>query len=384
MKRWPHLMAPGPTPVPPTVALAMAGPAVHHRTSAFKELTLRVHKGLQAVFQTTQPVLLLTGSGTMAMEAAVCNLLSKGDEALFVNGGKFGERWGKLLDAYGCRSIAIQAEWGQPVAVEAVRAAIEAHPTARALFVQAAETSTATSHPLTDIAALVRSYDGKRAHDLLLVVDGITALGVDDLPMDALGVDVFCGASQKAFMLPPGLAFIALSERAWAATARSDLPKFYLDLQRERKNQVTGATAFTPATSLVFGLEQALQLIANEGLHNTFARHARLAAATRAGVQALGMTLCSAAPSTCTTGCFTPPGVDADALRKAVLQHHDLFIAGGQDQWQGKILRIGHLGYFFPVDILATLGALETELLRMGHPAAAGASVAAAAAVFAT
>ncbi|MSP92397.1 MAG: alanine--glyoxylate aminotransferase family protein [Myxococcales bacterium] len=381
MQRQPHLMAPGPTPLPPEVQQALARPALYHRSAAFKALMGRVQTGLRAVFQTDQPVLVLTSSGTGAMEAAVCNLFARGDAAVCVNGGKFGERWGKLLGAYGCEAIEITVPWGQPVTVDAVRAALDANPAARAVCVQATETSTATRHPVAELAALVRSYDGRRGHDVLLLVDGITAVGVDDLPMDTLGIDVMLAGSQKAFMLPPGLAFAALSERAWRASGRSDLPKFYFDLTAERKNQAGGATTYTPATALVVALEEALALIAKEGLPHTFARHARLAAATRAGVQALGLGLCSTAPANAVTACWAPPGVDAEVLRKSLLANQNLYLAGGQDQWLGRILRVGHLGWFQGTDILATMAALEVELARIGHPFPPGAGTCAAAGV---
>ena len=380
MKRMPHLMAPGPTPLPPEVLQALALPAIHHRGAPFKAIMQGLQTALQAMLQTQQTVLTLTASGTGVMEAAVVNLLARGDKGICINGGKFGERWGDLLRAYGCVPVEVVVEWGQAPTVAMIQAALDAHPDARAVFLQASETSTATSFPLEAIARLVRSQDGKRDTDLLLVVDGITAVGVDDIPFDAWGIDALCAASQKAFMCPPGLGFLALSERAWAATQRSDLPKFYFDLARERKSQKTGVTTWTPATALVMAVDAALKLILDEGLAKTFARHARLAAAMRAGVQALGMTLLSSSPANCATAFAPPPHVDAEALRKAVLKHQNLFMAGGQDHLTGKIIRVGHLGYFQDADIIATIGALEVELARLGHANDVGAGTRAVAA----
>ncbi len=377
------LMAPGPTPLPDRVRAALARPAVHHRGADFKACLGRVETKLQQVFRTTGEVLLLTSSGTGAMEAAVCNLLSRGDAAVYVNGGKFGERWGQILAAWGCRGIEISVPWGEPVTAGAVRATLAAHPEARAVFVQACETSTATAHPIEAVAAACRELDGQGAGDVLCVVDGITAVGVAPMEMDGWGIDVLISGSQKAFMLPPGLAFVSLSERAWRACDASDLPKFYFDLRAERRGLAHRATAFTPASALVIALEEALEMMLDEGMEPLWRRHARLAAATRAGVVALGMTLLSSAPSAAVTGCVPPPGVDAGALRSGLLDRHAIVVAGGQDHLAGRLLRVGHLGDCHEADVLSVVAALEIELRRLGATVPADTGVAAAAASFA-
>ena len=243
-----YLLAPGPTPVPPEVLAAMSLPLIHHRTPQFAAVLGEVQEGLRELFGTREDVLILAASGTGAMESAVTNLCSPGDEVVSVNGGKFGERWGKLAKTYGLVAHEIAVEWGRAVRPEAIAAALEAHPRTRVVYVQASETSTCVLHPVPAIAELTR------ARDVLLVVDGITAVGAVDLPMDRLGIDVLVTGSQKGLMLPPGLAFIALSSRAWSAVQRATLPRFYFDLTRERKGVAERSTAWTPAISLIQGL----------------------------------------------------------------------------------------------------------------------------------
>jgi aspartate aminotransferase-like enzyme len=371
-----YLLAPGPTPVPPEVLAAMALPIIHHRTPQFSQIFAEVEDSLRAVFQTTQDVLMLAASGTGAMEGAVTNLLSPGDEAIVVNGGKFGERWTKLCAAYGITAREIAVEWGEAVETAVVCRALDAHPGAKALFLQASETSTTALHPVEEIAALTRT------RDTLLVVDGITAVGVLDLPMDRWGIDVLITGSQKALMLPPGLAFAALGPRAWEATARARLPRFYFDFARERKNLAERTTAWTPAIPLIIGLRIALRMILEEGLPQVFARHARLAAATRAGVTALGLELLAPrSPSPAATGLRVPAGVDGTALVRYLRDQMGVTVAGGQDRLKGKIVRLAHLGYVGPFDVVTGLAALEIGLARSGHRLDLGRGVGAAEAV---
>ncbi len=277
-----YLLAPGPTPVPESVLLAMAQPIFHHRTPQFEALFADTAKSLQGLFKTTQDVLMLASSGSGAMEAAITNTTSPGDRVLVVNGGKFGERWGKISAAYGLTVTELKVEWGTAVDPAAIAKALKEHPETKLVLMQGSETSTTVLHPVAEVAKITRETD------TLLVVDGITAVGVLDLPMDALGIDVLLTGSQKALMLPPGLAFIALSEKAWKAAAAAKCPRFYFDLKRERDNQQKHTTAWTPAISLIFGLHEALRMMFAEGLDNVFARHDRLARATRAGAEALG------------------------------------------------------------------------------------------------
>jgi len=373
-----YLLAPGPTPVPPEVLAAMSLPLIHHRTPQFAAVLEEVQAGLRELFGTKEDVLILAASGTGAMESAITNLCSAGDEVVFVNGGKFGERWGKLAKAYGLVAHEIPVEWGRAVRPEAVAAALEAHPKARAVYVQASETSTCVLHPVPAIAEITR------ARDVLLVVDGITAVGALDLPMDRLGIDALVTGSQKGLMLPPGLAFIALSARAWAAVQRATLPRFYFDLARERKGVAERSTAWTPAISLIQGLRVALAMMRNEGLPNVYARHDRLARATRAGAAAIGLQLLAPdAPSPAGTAVCLPGGVDGSGMFRYLRDRMRVTFAGGQDQLKGKIIRVAHLGYVGSFDIVTGLAALELALRHFGAPVELGRGVGAAEAILA-
>ncbi len=367
------LLAPGPTPVPARIRLAMAQPMFHHRTPQFSAIFAEVRSGLQALFKTKQDVLMLAASGTGAMEAAVANCFAPGEEVLVVNGGKFGERWLKLCDAFGVKAVELRVEWGRAVRAEDVEAALKANPNIRGVLVQASETSTTAVHPIQQLAAVTRG------RDVLLVVDGITAVGVYDLPMDAWGIDVLITGSQKALMLPPGLALIALSERAWGRVAKTCQPRFYFDLPRERSNQAKNTTAYTPAISLVIGLREALAMMQEEGLDNVFARHARLASATRAAALALGCRLVAPDnPSPATTGVFVPEGIDGSKLFAYLRDRMLVTFAGGQDQLKGRIVRIAHLGYMGAFDIISAIAAFEMVLRHFGHPVELGCGVGAA------
>ena len=368
-----YLLAPGPTPVPPEVLAAMALPVIHHRTPQFAAVLAEVQEGLRALFGTTQEVLVLAASGTGAMEGSVTNLLSPGDEVVVVNGGKFGERWTKICQAYGVRAHEVVVEWGRAVRPEAIAEALEANPKARAVFVQASETSTCALHPVPAIAELTRR------RDTLLVVDGITAVGVLDLPMDRVGIDVLVTGSQKALMLPPGLAFVALSERAWAAAERARLPRFYFDFRRERKGVAERSTAWTPAISLVQGLRVALGMIVAEGLPNVYARHERLARATRAAAAALGLRLLAPeSPSPAATAILLPDGSDGAGLVRWLRDRLGVTFAGGQDRLKGKIVRIAHLGWVDAFDVVTAVAALELGLHRFDVAVELGRGVAAA------
>jgi aspartate aminotransferase-like enzyme len=368
-----YLLAPGPTPVPARVLLAGAQPIIHHRTPQFSRIFAEAREGLRRLFQTEQEVLILAASGTGAMEAAVVNLFSPGDEVLVINGGKFGERWGKIASTYGIKVAELRVEWGQAVRVEDVRRVLDERPGIRGVLTQGSETSTTAVHPLEPIAALTR------ARETLLIVDGITAVGVYDLPMDRWGIDVLITGSQKALMLPPGLAFIALSERAWQRTRAARLPRFYFDLARERDNHAKDTTAWTPAISLIFQLREALAMIQEEGLARVFARHARLAAGTRAAAVALGLRLVAGeAPSPAATGIFTPPSLDGGKFVSYLRDRMGVTFAGGQDQFKGKIVRVAHLGYMGAFDVLAAIAALELALRHFGHDVPLGRGVGAA------
>ena len=373
-----YLLAPGPTPVPPEVLAAMSQPVIHHRTPQFAAVLADVQQGLRELFGTREDVLVLAASGTGAMEGSVTNLCSPGDEVIVVNGGKFGERWTKICQTYGVTVREIRVEWGRAVAPQMVETALHEFPKARAVYMQASETSTCALHPVAEIAKLTRT------RDTLLVVDGITAVGVLPLPMDALGIDVLVTGSQKALMLPPGLAFVALSKRAWAAADVAKLPRFYFDFKRERKGVAEKSTAWTPAISLVNGLKTALEMMRAEGWEQIYARHDRLARATRAGAQALGLSLLAPeSPSPAATAVNLPASVDGSALFRYLRDKMHVTFAGGQDQLKGKIIRLAHLGYVGAFDIVVSIAALELGLKHFGASVELGRGVGAAEAILA-
>jgi aspartate aminotransferase-like enzyme len=369
-----QLFSPGPTPVPERVLLAMAGPIMHHRDPAYEELFQEVREGLQYVFQTKNEVLVFASSGTGAMEGAVSNTLSRGDEVLVVRGGKFGERWGEICEAYGVSFTPIDVPWGEAVDPLLIEKALDDKPAIKAVFVQASETSTGAMHPIKEIADIVKKRDGT-----ILVVDAISGLGVFDLPMDTWGLDVVISGSQKAFMLPPGLAFVALSPKAWGFVEKSTLPKFYFNFKEEVASAQKSQSQFTPAISLVVGLREALRMFKEEGLENVFKRHEKLAQATREATKALGLELLAPeSPSNALTAIKAPEGVDGKKLKKNFEDKFGLIIAGGQSQLKGKIIRIAHIGYFQPLDIIQAVSTLELVLKDMGYPVELGAGVKAA------
>ena len=375
-----RLFTPGPVPVPDRVRLAMAAPILHHRQADFLPLFETCRRGLQRIFQTDEPVLILSSSGTGAMESAVSNFLSSGDRALVIRGGKFGERWAEICEAYGVAVTAIDVPWGQGADPAEVARALDADPEIKAVYLQASETSTAACHPVREIAEVVRARGDK-----LLVVDAITAIGVYDVPMDELGLDVVVSGSQKAFMLPPGLAFIALSERARRFAASASAPRYYFDLSKELKNQPNDQTAYTPAVSLLVGLAEALRIILDEqGLGETFARTEALAHATREAMTALGLELLSpTAPSPACTAVFVPDGIDGPTLRKVLRDELGINVADGQGPLKGKIFRIAHLGYYDRFDAITAVAAVEIALRRLGWQGPSGAGVARATEVLA-
>lgn len=351
----------------------MAETMIHHRTPEFSRVFNEAREGLKTLFQTQNDVLILASSGTGAMEASVANLFSPGDEVVVVNGGKFGERWLRISRAYGLRVVELQVEWGEAVKVAAIEAALDSHPDTKGVLVQASETSTTVLHPIREIAQLTRDTGP------LLVVDGVTAVGVLPIPFDQWGIDALLTGSQKALMLPPGLGFIALSDRAWEKTKKTGSSRFYFDLNLERKAQAKGGSAFTPAVSLVFGLRAALGLMQGEGLDRVYARHDRMARATRAAARALGLELLAPTdPSPAATGLYTPEGVDADELLDYLRERMGVTFAEGQDQLQGRVIRIAHVGYMGVFDVVVAISALEMALRQFGVQVPLGKGVAAA------
>lgn len=358
-----YLMTPGPTPIPESISAVFAQPIVHHRTPAFQTLFEEVRTNLKYLYQTKQDVLILTASGTGAMEAAVANLFKKGDTVITIAAGKFGERWTKISKVYGLKPVEITLEPGDTVEIKAFEEVVRANPTAKGILFQASETSTGVKMPTQEICKIAK------AANMLTVCDAITACGVYDLPMDEWGIDALITGSQKALMIPPGLAMIALSDRAWTATETSDLPKFYFDLSKEKKVIGKNQTSWTPAISLIQGLNESLKMIKDEGLHNVFKRHDLLARATRAAVTAMGLEmLAKKNPSNAVTAVKVPAAIsDGKQILKLMRDKYGIVIIGGQDELEGKIFRLSHFGYCDKFDITTTISGLELVLNELGH-----------------
>ena len=375
-----QLMIPGPTPVPESALVALGRHPIGHRSADFQKIVARTTEQLQWLHQTRGSVLVLAGSGTAAMEAGIINVLSRGDRVLCGDNGKFGERWVKVAKAYGLDVHTIRAEWGQPLDPEAFREALEAdrEKAIKAVILTHSETSTGVINDLETINRHVKAHG-----EALIIVDAVTSLGATSVPVDAWGLDVVGSGSQKGYMIPPGLGFVAMGERAWAARERSDLPKFYLDLAKYRKAAEDNSNPFTPAVNLYFALEASMAIMQEEGLEAIFARHDRHRRATRAAMEAIGLPLYASAE--CSSPAITavaPDGLDAEAVRKVVKSRYDILLAGGQDHLKGKVFRIGHLGFVADRDVLVAVAAIEGALVELGRPPAQpGAGVAAAAAV---
>ena len=367
-----YLMTPGPTTVPERVLLAMARPIVHHRMPVYEKIVAEVREGLKWLFQTQQEVLVFPASGTGAMEAAVTNLLSPGDKVLCIRGGKFGERWTEICEAYGVVPVNLDVEWGKAVDPGAVDAILAKDKDIKAVYGQATETSTGARHPVKELAEVARK------HDRLIVIDGITGVGVFDIKMDAWGLDVLLTGSQKALMLPPGLGLLALSERALKAAQTSKCPKYYFNVTKEIKKLKENTTLFTPAVTLVIGLQESLRMMKEDGLENIFARHEKLARATRAAVLAIGMKLYAAdSPSPSLTAALSAP-LDGQKVMKILRDSYGVTIAGGQDQAKGKIFRVSHMGYVDEWNVMLTVAALERVCMELGLKFELGAGMKAA------
>lgn len=359
---WPYrLLAPGPVPVPPPVLQAMSAKVLHHRTPEFEHILQEVWRGLQSVFVTKQPVQILAGTGSAAMEAAVVNLLSPGDQALVVVSGKFGERWAEQCERYSIKVHRLDVPWGEAVSLEAFEAALKSHRAVKAVFSQACETSTATVHPIQKMAQAIARHS-----QALFCVDAITAVGCMPLPMDDWGLDCVVAGSQKAFMIPTGLSFIALSEKAWKVQAQSRLPKYYFDLATERAANAKGETHFSTPTSLIVGLNRVLKEMQSSGLSQVIERCQTLAKATAAAGAELGLKTYSSSPASSVTALQTPAGVNSAHLRDWLEKERNITIMGGQDQLKGKIIRIGHMGYILNDDMKALFTALAEGLQSKG------------------
>ncbi|MFA4919325.1 MAG: alanine--glyoxylate aminotransferase family protein [Thermodesulfovibrionales bacterium] len=369
-----YLLAPGPTPVPSDVLLAMAAPIIHHRSPDFVPVIDSAKKGLQWLYQTKNDVLIICSTGTGGMVGTVNNFFNRDDKVLVINGGKFGERWTNICRAYGLNVEEIVVEWGYAVKPEVVEEKLKKDKDIKGVFVQASETSTGVYHDIKALASVVKKYS-----DTLFVVDAISALVAHDLRTDEWGIDVMIGGSQKGLMLPPGLSFVSVSDKAWARAETSKLPKFYFNFRKERANLARNQTNFTSPVTLIIGLNESLRMLRAEGLENVFRRHATLANATRKAVQAIGLEIYPReSPSNSVTAIMSPPGIDGQAIYKNLREKYGITAAGGQDKAKGKIFRIAHLGYSDRFDIITAIAGIEMVLKGMGHPVKLGTGVAVA------
>ncbi|MGB8952832.1 MAG: alanine--glyoxylate aminotransferase family protein [Candidatus Aminicenantales bacterium] len=356
-----YLFSPGPTPVPEKVLAVAAEPLIHHRTPEFSKILMEVTEGLQYVFGTKEDVFVLTSSGTGAMEAAVVNTLCAGDGVISINAGKFGERWGHICRAYGVEVKEIILEWGEDFSPDRLEAELKAKPRTKAVFATLCETSTGAVY---DIQGYGEVVDRKEA---ILVVDGISGVGAVPCPMDDWKVDVLISSSQKSFMIPPGLAYIAFSPKAWNFVRTSTLPNFYFDAAKADHNLNKQTTPWTPAISLVVQQRKSLEILKSIGLEKFHEHHRILAEATRAGVAALKLNLLAKRPGNILSAVKVPPGVDGETLVKVMQNKYRTYIAGAQDPHKGKFLRIAHLGYTGGFDIITALTALEMALNDLGY-----------------
>jgi aspartate aminotransferase-like enzyme len=371
MIRKTRLFTPGPTPLLPAAQFAMAAADIHHRTPEFRALYTRVLAQLKDFVGTKNDVIILTSSGSGAMEAAVSNLTSPGDRVLVLTAGKFGERWSALAKAFGCEVDVVSVPYGQTFDLDAVKAALKLET--RAVFVQANETSTGTRHDIDAIAKLLKDQHS----EALLIVDGITGLGTTEIDMDAAGIDVLIGGSQKAVMIPPGLSYLAISQRAWDRMEATYNPRYYFDLRKERKNAKNGESAYTPAVALIAALGAALDWIAAqagspdnpkgdliEGRKKLVDNAELIAAMTRAAVEAMGFKLFSTSNGAAATAVLAPEGVDSGVIVKELKSRFAAIITNGQGEMKGQIFRIAHLGYFDYMDTIALIGALEQVVVK--------------------
>lgn len=367
-----RLFTPGPTSLPQEVIRAMTDPIVHHRGQEFIDLFRQVQQGLQYVLQTQNEVLILTCSGTGAMEACVANLHRPGDKVLVVRGGKFAERWDKICQTYGLQVRPIDIPWGEAVDPQRVAQSLEKEPSIKAVYATLCETSTGVVHDLPALARIVRP------HSALLVVDAISALGADELLTDVWGLDVVISASQKGLMCPPGISFVGLNESAWDRVTSATLPRFYWDFREMRRFLEKNMTPYTPAITILYGLNVALDIIHREGLEKVIERHARLARITRAAITALNLKLFSQRPSNALTAVQVPEGIDGTELLRLLHDEHGMVVADGQFHLKGKIFRLAHLGDTDERDLIAAIAALEKSLLALGHEFSEGAGLRAA------
>jgi aspartate aminotransferase-like enzyme len=372
------LRIPGPTPIPPSVQRAMTQPMVGHRALETKELIENLRPRLKPIFGTNQEVLMIAGSGTAGLEAAVVNTAQPNDEVLVIVTGAFGERFTKICKAYQLRTHVIGVPWGKAVNPDEVKEYLKQHPTIKVVFTTFCETSTGVLNPIQELALVVKEHS-----DALFIVDGVSCVGGVKVSMDDWGIDVLVTGSQKALMLPPGLTFVAVSEEAWKVINQNPLPRFYLNLSTYQHQLLQDSTPFTPALSLFFGLKQVLTLLEEEGLTEVFKRHELMKNMTRAACKALDLPLLTSdQDASPTVTAVQPTTFDPVKLRNTVKKEFGLTLAGGQQHLKGKIFRTGHMGYCSPADVLQTISLLEIGLHKIGHDFAFGKGTAAAQAVY--
>lgn len=368
-----YLLTPGPTPLPPDVLSVMAQPIIHHRTPRFRKIFGEVNAGLKYIFQTKNDILTFASSGTGAMQASVVNLLSPGDKTIVVKGGKFGERWAELCESFGIEVLGIDVKWGDSVQPAIIEEALKRKGgKIKAVFTTLCETSTGAA---TDIEAIAKIVNSSSA---ILVLDAISALGGMDLQTDNWGIDIVVGGSQKGLMIPPGLSFVSVSNKAWELIENSNFPKYYFDFKKYRKFLSKSDTPFTPAITLIIALNQALRIIREKGLDNVLARHRLLGRATQKAMVALGLKLFPAYPADVLTAVKVPERIDGQEIVKLMREKRGVTIAGGQGELKGKIFRIAHMGYIDKVDIIAAISALEMALFELGYEFQANSGVRAA------
>ncbi|HUN96660.1 MAG TPA: alanine--glyoxylate aminotransferase family protein [Bradyrhizobium sp.] len=372
-----RLLTPGPTPLLPAALHAMMGSDIHHRTEDFRNLYKQVLTDLKAILGTSNDALVLVASGTGALEAAAQNFFSPGDEVLVCSAGKFGERWVEIAKAWGMKATVLSAPYGDAVKAEAVEQALAHNSNLRGVFVQASETSTGTQHDVKSMGLAIKKTSA------IFVVDAITGIGTMPLDIDAWGLDVVIGGSQKAFMIPPGLAFLAISQKAWSMADSSKSPRYYFDLKREKKNAVNGESAWTPNTALLLAFAEALKYIKSLGIEKRVENAQLLARATREAVTEVGLELFSSSPGSSVTAVRPPAGMDSGVIVKDFRSRFNAIITNGQGSMKGQIFRLAHLGYFDFHDLFAVIAELEIILNAHGRPVRFGSGVAVAQNVYA-
>jgi aspartate aminotransferase-like enzyme len=370
--RKPRLMTPGPAMVPEDVLLELARPVFHHRSSEAKQVMTEVIEGLKEVFQTQNDVLILTASGTGAMEAAVVNAVPPGGKALVLSAGHFGARWTSICKAFAVNAVVLETEWGRPVDPEQVAQALQQHPDTICVLGTLSETSTGTGHPIEAIGRIVAGTPA------LFAVDGISGVGAMECRTDLWGIDLLCVGSQKALMIPPGLAFVSVSSKAWEQIDSFDSRSYYFNLKAARKKAKEFDTPYTPAHTLILALRASLRKIKEEGIENIWERHRKMSEACQAGILALGLELFSTRPAEGLTAFCVPAGLKDTQVRNRLFERFGISTIGGQDKLKGKIIRIGHMGYTDEIDVVGTLAALEMTLAELGYDVEAGQAVAAA------